>query len=80
MGLNVSLSIWTLALSVSERLEGGGSKQTPTQWVPWVPGLFPGVKNPGRVGETPPPSRAEVKESVALYLYCPSVPSWQVIG
>jgi hypothetical protein len=28
----------------------------------------------------PPPSSAEVKESVELYLYSPSVLLWQVIG
>jgi hypothetical protein len=28
----------------------------------------------------PPPSRAEVKERVELYLYSPSRPSWLVIG
>jgi len=27
----------------------------------------------------PPPSSAEVKERVALYLYAPSGPSWPVI-
>jgi hypothetical protein len=30
--------------------------------------------------EPPTPSSAEVKERVELYLYSPSVPSWQVIG
>ena len=30
---------------------------------------FPGVKRPGRGVDHPPPSRAEVKERVELYLY-----------
>ena len=35
-------------------------------------GSFPGVKRTGRGVDHPPPSRAEVKESVDLYLYSPS--------
>jgi hypothetical protein len=38
----------------------------------WVPGLFPGVKWPGRGLNHPPPSSAEVKERIDLYLYSPS--------
>jgi len=34
-------------------------------------GSLPGVKRPGR-GVDPPPSSAEVKERVELYLYSPS--------
>ena len=43
-------------------------------------GSFPGVKRPGRGVEHPPPSTAEVKETVEQYLYSPSGPSWPVIG
>jgi hypothetical protein len=32
---------------------------------------FPGVKRPGRGVDHPPPSSAEVKERVELYLYSP---------
>jgi hypothetical protein len=38
----------------------------------WVP--LPGVKRPGRGADHPPPSSAEVKERVDLYLYSP--PLW----
>jgi len=41
---------------------------------------FPGVKRPGRGIDHPPPSRAEVKERVQLYLYSPSGSSWLVLG
>ena len=41
---------------------------------------FPGVKRPGRGVDHPPPSSAEVKEKVELYLYFPSGPSWPVLG
>ena len=41
---------------------------------------FPGVKRPGRGVDHLPPSSAEVKETVELYLYSPSGPSWPVPG
>jgi len=56
---------------------------------PWGPprhsctmgtGSIPGLKRPGRGVDHPPPSSAEVKERVELYLYSPSGPSWPVIG
>jgi hypothetical protein len=43
-------------------------------------GSFPGVKRPGRGVDHPPPSSAEVKERVELYLYTTSGPSWPVLG
>jgi hypothetical protein len=43
-------------------------------------GSFPGVKRPGRGVNHPPPSSAEVKERVEIYLYSPSGPSWPVLG
>jgi len=42
-------------------------------------GSFPDVRRPGRGVDHPPPSSAEVKERVALYLYSNSGPSWYVI-
>jgi hypothetical protein len=41
---------------------------------------FLGVKRPGRGVNPPPPSSAEVKERVELYLYSPSELSWSVVG
>jgi len=43
-------------------------------------GSFPGVRRPGRGVDHSPPSSAEVKERVELYLYSPSGPSWPVLG
>jgi len=43
-------------------------------------GSLEGVKRPGRGIDHPPPSTAEVKESVELYLYFTSGHSWPVIG
>jgi len=42
-------------------------------------GSVPGVKRPGRDVDHPPPSSAEVKERIELYLYSTSGPSWPVI-
>jgi len=41
---------------------------------------FLGIKWPGRGINHPPPSSAAVKENIELYLYSPSVPSWEVMG
>ena len=46
-----------------------GPTKPPIQWVP-VPSR--GVKRPGRGVDHPPPSSAEVKERVELYLYSPT--------
>jgi len=43
-------------------------------------GSFPGVKRRGCGVDHPPPSSAEVKERVELYLYSPSGPSWPLVG
>jgi hypothetical protein len=51
----------------------------PTQpRIQWVPGaLSLGVKRPRREADHSPPSSAEVKEWVGLYLHSPSTPSWR---
>ena len=41
---------------------------------------FRGAKRPERDVDHSPPSSAEVKERVKLYLYFPSEPSWPVLG
>jgi len=43
-------------------------------------GSSPGVKRPGGVVDHPPPSSAEVKERVELYIYTPFETSWPVMG
>ena len=42
-------------------------------------GSFRGVKRPGRGVDHPPPSSADVKERVRVYI-SPSGPSWPVLG
>jgi hypothetical protein len=54
-----------------------GSTQPPIQWVPC---LSRGLRRPWRGVDHPPPSTADVKERVELYLYSTSGPSWPVIG
>jgi hypothetical protein len=41
---------------------------------------YPGVKRPGRGVNHPPPTSAEVKERVRLYLHSPFGSSWPVLG
>jgi hypothetical protein len=41
---------------------------------------FSGVKRPGLGIDHPPPSNAEVRERVELYIYSLSGPSWPVLG
>jgi hypothetical protein len=52
-----------------------GPTQPPIKWVPGALSL--GVKRPGHEAEHSPPSSAEVKESVELYLHSHSTPSWR---
>jgi hypothetical protein len=51
-----------------------GPTQPPIQGVPGVLSL--GVNRPGREADCSPPSIAEVKECMELYLHSPNMPSW----
>jgi hypothetical protein len=52
-----------------------GPTQPPIQWV--LEALSLGVKRPGREADHSPPSSAEVKEWVELYLHSPNTSSWR---
>jgi hypothetical protein len=52
-----------------------GPTQPPIQCIPGAFSL--GVKRPGRDADHSPPSSAEVKECVELYLHSPNTPSWR---
>jgi hypothetical protein len=52
-----------------------GHTQPPIQWVPGT--LSSAVKQPGREADHSPPSSAEVKEWVELYLHSYNTPSWR---
>ena len=68
---------------------GGGARfSAPLQTVPgahpasytMVTASLPGVKRSGRGVDNPPPSSAEVKERVELYIFYSSGLSWSVLG
>jgi hypothetical protein len=62
--------------SLHHRLQNGsGAHPASIQWVPGALSL--GVKPPGREADHSPPSSAEVKECVELYLDSPNTPSWR---
>jgi len=44
-----------------------------------VPALSPGVQRLG-CGVAPPPTRAEIKERVEIYVYALFGPSWSILG
>jgi hypothetical protein len=52
-----------------------GPTQPPIQWERGALSL--GVKRPGREADHSPPSSAEVKEWVELYIQSPNTPSWR---
>jgi hypothetical protein len=52
-----------------------GPTQSPIKWV--LGALSLGVKWPGRGADHSPPSSAEVKECVELYLHYPTTSSWR---
>ena len=70
--------IAVLAQSSTPVQTGTGAHPHPP--VQWAPRSVPVVKRPGRRVTHPPPSSAEVKARVELYLYSPSELSWPVLG
>jgi hypothetical protein len=52
-----------------------GPTQPPTQWVRGV--LSPGVKRPVREADHSPPTTAEDKDWVELYLHSSNTPPWR---
>jgi hypothetical protein len=74
---------------IESRRGGGGEIFRTCPDRPWGPpsllyngyrASFPAVVRPGRGVDHPPPTSAEVKERVELYLYSSSGPSCPVIG
>ena len=90
MGTRIAQSVQRLATAWTVRGSNSGAGEifrTRTDQL-WGPSsllhnghrVFPAVKRPERGVDHPPPSSAEVKERVELYLYSPSGPSWPVLG
>ena len=69
-------SLWGARFSTTVQTDSGAHPASYTIST----GSFPGVKRSECGVDHPPPSRAEVKERVALYLYSPSGSSWPVLG
>ena len=69
-------SQWRARFSARVQISSGAHPTSCTMGT----GSFQGVKRPGRSVDQPPPSSGEVNESVELYLYSTSGPSWPVIG
>jgi hypothetical protein len=62
--------------SLHHRVQNGSGVH-PASYPMGTRGSFPGVKRPGRESDHSPPSSAEVKELVELYLHSPNTPSWR---
>jgi hypothetical protein len=52
-----------------------GSAAHPASYPMGTGGFSVGIKQPGREADHPPPSSAEVKEYMELYLHSPNMPS-----
>jgi len=72
--LIVSIFYWEFLLQTTAFRTALMPTQPPIQWVPGALSLV--VKRPGREADHSPPSRAEVKECVELYIHSPNTPSW----
>jgi hypothetical protein len=62
--------------SLRHRVQNG-SRAHPASYPMGTRGSFPGVKRPEREADNSPPSSAEVKECVELYLHYSNTPSWR---
>jgi hypothetical protein len=68
VGVRVPESVKNFLFSTSSRL-ALGSTQPPIQWLPGA--LSPGLKRQGREVDHSPPTSAEVKKNVDLYIHSP---------
>jgi hypothetical protein len=62
--------------SLHHRVQNGSGAH-PASYPMGTRGSFPGVKRPVCEADHSPPSSAEVKEWVELYLHYPNTPSWR---
>jgi hypothetical protein len=73
-GPRVRFQAWAGNFSLHHRVQNGSGAHPPIQWVPGAFSLE--IKRQGRESDHSPPSSAEVKECVELYLYSPNTPLW----
>jgi hypothetical protein len=64
------------SFSLHRRVQNGSGTH-PASYPMSTRSSFLGVKRPGRESDHSPPSSAEVKEWVELYLHSPNTPSWR---
>jgi hypothetical protein len=62
--------------SLHHRVQNGSGAH-PASYRMHTKGSFTGVKRQEREADHSPPSSAEVKECVELYLHSPNTPSWR---
>jgi hypothetical protein len=62
--------------SLHHRVQNGSGAH-PASYAMGTRGSFPGGKRSRREADHSPPSSAEVKECVELYLHSPNTPSWR---
>jgi len=74
LGLDSRRGLGIFLFTTSSRMDLGPTR-TPIQWVSGTLSL--GVKRPGRVANHSPPSNAEVKECLEIYLHSPNTSSWR---
>jgi hypothetical protein len=72
-GVRIPAGVGNFSLPTASR-PALGPTHPPIQWV--LGALSPGVKRPGRESDHSPPTSAEVKEWVELYLYFHNTPAW----
>jgi hypothetical protein len=70
-----SIPGWAGNFSLHHRVQNGSGAH-PASYPVGIRALSLGVKRPGREADYSPPSSAEVKECVKLYLHSPNTPSW----
>jgi hypothetical protein len=75
-GSGVRFPAWAGNFSLHHRVQNGSGAH-PASHPMGTRGSFAGVKQPGREADHSPPSSAEVKKRLELYLHSPNTPSWR---
>jgi hypothetical protein len=74
--MNISESLTRNYLGLYHRVQNGSGAH-PASYLMGTGALSLGVKRPGREADHSPPSSAEVREWIELYIHSPNTPSWR---